>query len=339
MIYRALILFATAGLLLLACDDKTQETAENSQETAVEQAVEDSSLLQLNRALARNPRDPNAYYERALYWQEKKELQSALADLKSALLLDTNNANYFYTLGELYFGIGAFDEADEVLRLSTEKNPQLAKAYVKRGEFAFYQKLYNSAMKYVNDGLRQDINYADGYFWKGMIYLEQNNPDKAISSFQTAIEQDPTHHEAYMQLGLLFAARKDNKAHAYFTNALRTNPQSTEALYARAMFLQEKGYADSARQDYNQLLEINPQYANALFNMGYLSLMEENFTEAINWFNKALDQQPAYYEALYNRGLCYELSGQKDKALTDFKRVLSLEPNYTLAASAIKRLN
>lgn len=336
--YRVLLLFAAAGFLLLACEDKTQETTGESQETAVMQQ-EDSLLVQLNRALARNPRDPNAYYERALYWQDKNELQSALADLKSALLLDTNNANYFYTLGELYFGIGAFDEADEVLGLATVKNPQLAKAYVKRGEFAFYQKLYNSAMKFVNDGLRQDINFADGYFWKGMIYLEQNNAEKAISSFQTAIEQDPTHHEAYMQLGLLFAARKDNKAHAYFTNALRTNPQSTEALYARAMFLQDKGFADSARQDYNQLLEINPTYANALFNMGYLSLMEEQFNEAIEWFNKALDQQPTYYEALYNRGLCFELSGQKDKALADFKRVLTLEPNYTLAASAIKRLN
>jgi len=319
-----------------SCGDRSEKAAVDTQENVA--AEVDSTLYNLNVAIARNPRDPNAYYERARYWQDLDRVDDALADLKSALLLDTTNANYFYTLGELYFKIGALPEADEVLGVATIKNPKLAKAYVKRGEFAFYQKQYNSAIKHINDGLRQDVNYAPGYFWKGMVYLEQKNEKQAISGFLTAIEQDPDYHEAYMQLGLLYGAKNDNKAHDYFTNALRTDPKSIEARYARAMFLQDRGYADSARQDYRTILAQDSLHSISLFNLGYLSMMEEKYADAINWYTRSIESDPSYHQAFYNRGLCYELSGDKLKAANDFKRTLTLAPAYELAITALKRL-
>lgn len=320
----------------VACGNRTEQTETEPQENVV--AEVDSVLRQLNMAIARNPRDANAYYERAQYWQTQDKVDDALADLKSALLLDTTNANYFYTLGELYFKIGALPEADEVLGVATVKNPKLAKAYVKRGEFAFYQKQYNAAIKHINDGLRQDVNFAPGYFWKGMVYLEQNNEKQAISGFLTAIEQDPDYHEAYMQLGLLYSAKNDNKAHDYFTNALRTDARSKEARYARALFLQDRGYADSARMDYRQILAQDSLHSISLFNMGYLSMMEEKYSDAIGWYTRAIESDPSYHQAFYNRGLCYELSGDKQKAANDFKRTLTIAPAYDLAVTALKRL-
>ncbi len=323
-------------IISVACGNRTEETTSTPTETTI--SAEDSVLRKLNIAVARNPRDAEAYHERAMYWQGKEDVNKALADMKSALLLDTTNANFFYTLGELYFKIGAFDEADEVLGIAIKRNPKLAKAYVKRGEFAFYQKKYNTAIAYLNDGLRQDINFADGYFWKGMVYREQNVNDKAISGFLTAIEQNPDHHEAYMQLGLLYNEQKDKRAHQYFTNALRTDSQSKEAWYARGMYLQEQGFADSARQDYRSLLKIDSSHANANFNMGYLSMMDKDYSEAIQWYGRAFGADPQYYAALYNRGLCYELLGDKTSAAADFRRTLTIEPGYDLAVSALKRL-
>lgn len=327
------------GLLMVTLLSSCSNNKENS-ETNTAEALEgvDSTLLKLNSAIARNPKEPEVYYNRALYWQEQDDIKQALADLKSALLLDTLNGNYFYTLGELYFKMGALVEADDAMGVAYKRNPQLVKAYIKRGEFAFYQKYYDQAMQYINAGLKIDVNNADGYFWKGMVYLEQKNEAKALSNFLTATEQNPDHHEAYMQIGLIYLAKSDKKAWEYFTNALRTDPKSKEALYARGMYLQGQGFADSARKDYRALLNIDSNYATALFNMGYLDMLEEKFQPAILWFTKAVEANPQYYNALYNRGLCYELSGDKQAAARDFRRALTIEPGFELAISALKRL-
>jgi tetratricopeptide (TPR) repeat protein len=284
------------------------------------------------------PKDPERYYKRALYYMSKENYDFALVDMRSIFNIDTNNANYFYTAGELFIKIGAFDQADEVLRIATIKNPSLAKAHVKRGELAFYNRLYNSAMTWINDGLRADVNYAPGYFWKGMVYLEQNNSEKAKSSFMTTIEQDPDFTEAYMQLALLLTESQPTIAWQYFTNVINLENSHLEALYARALLVQNQGYGDSAMVDYDKILSINTNHVDATYNKGYVHLLEKRFDEAIVWFSKAIEIEPKNHRAFHNRGLSYELKGDSKMAAQDYKEALKIEPGFDLALKSLNRI-
>lgn len=325
-------------LLFAQCGNK-----EASDEKDLEQRTEapelDRALVELNRDIRRAPKDPEVHHQRALYYMGKEEFELALVDMRTVFKLDTNNANYFYTAAELFMKIGAFDQADDVLLIATTKNPELARAYVKRGELAFYNKLYNSAMKYINDGLKADVNYAEGYFWKGMVYVEQQNADKAISSFMTAIEQNPDYTEAYMQLGLLIQEVQPEMAWQYFSNVLKLNDQHTEAYYARAMLVQEQGYPDSALVDYAQILEIDPNHFDATYNTGYVYLLEKRYDDAIVWFSKALQLDGRSYRAIHNRGLAYEMKGNLEAARSEYRAALKLEPGFDLALRALNRVN
>lgn len=329
-----LILLLPLGFSLLQCTNSSQK-----EETAVEAAPDmDPELVELNKGVRRAPNDPERYYQRALYYMGKENYDFALVDMRSIFNIDTNNANYFYTAGELFIKIGAFDQADEVLRIATIKNPSLAKAHVKRGELAFYNRLYNSAMTWINDGLRADVNYAPGYFWKGMVYLEQNNAERAKSSFMTTIEQDPDFTEAYMQLALLLSESQPTLAWQYLNNVITLDGNHLEALYARALLVQNQGYGDSAMVDYDKILSINPNHVDATYNKGYVHLLEKRFDDAVVWFSKAIEIDPKNHRAFHNRGLSYELKGDSKMAAQDYKEALKIEPGFDLALKSLNRI-
>lgn len=67
---------------------------------------------------------------------------------------------------------------------------------------------YNLAIDTYNKVLKLDIQNADAYFYKGLIFKETGDTAKAISSFQTCTEVDPDYYDAYMQLGMLYSAKK-----------------------------------------------------------------------------------------------------------------------------------
>ncbi|MFN3529611.1 MAG: tetratricopeptide repeat protein [Bacteroidia bacterium] len=333
-----MVLLPIMVFTLVQCSDK-QDSNEKELEQREAAPELDEALVELNRHIRRAPKDPEVHHNRAVYFMSQKQYELALVDMRTVFKLDTNNANYFYTAGELFMKIGAFDQADDVLLIATTKNPDLARAHVKRGELAFYNKLYNTAMKYINDGLKADVNYAEGYFWKGMVYLEQQNADKAISSFMTAIEQNPDYIEAYMQLGLLIQEVQPDMAWQYFSNVLKLDDQHEDAYYARAMLVQEGGFPDSALVDYAQILEINPNHFDATYNTGYVHLLEKRYDEAIEWFSKALQLDGRSYRAIHNRGLAYEMKGNLEVARSEYRAALKLEPGFDLALRALNRVN
>ena len=57
-----------------------------------------------------------------------------------------------------------------------------------------------------------------------MKYKDLGDTAKAISSMQTAVEQDQQYYNAYMQLGILCAAQRNKLAVDYYKNALKVIP-------------------------------------------------------------------------------------------------------------------
>ncbi|MFK5173600.1 tetratricopeptide repeat protein, partial [Propionibacterium freudenreichii] len=76
-------------------------------------------------------------------------------------------------------------------------------AYLKLSEIALLLKDYANSIKYANDALKIDVFNPTAYFLKGMTYKYGKDTNNAISSFQTAIEQDNQYYKAFVELGFL----------------------------------------------------------------------------------------------------------------------------------------
>ena len=72
----------------------------------------------------------------------------------------------------------------------------------------------------IDNILKLDPQNAEAYFMFGMNFKEQEDLERSINSFQTAVEFDPDLVDAWINLGALHAQLGNEIAIKYFDNAI-----------------------------------------------------------------------------------------------------------------------
>jgi tetratricopeptide (TPR) repeat protein len=337
LFYLFIIPFFTAIIFSCGNGDDVHVSAGNDSSVVDTAAL---GLAQLNQKILSEPNNPDLYHQRAKYHFEKMgDTQSALADMSRALKIDSTKAPYFLTLSDLYFTVNKTGNAKAALEKALQVDEKNIDAMLKLAELHLYVRKHQESIDYINMALKVDQYNAKAYFMKGMNYKEIGDTAKAVSSMETAVEQDPQYYAAYIQLGILYAAQKNPLAESYYNNAIRVQPRSIEAIYNKAKFYQDMQNWNAAIQTYTELLKIDPGYKYAHFNLGVIHLVNlKTYEEALKHFNNAISSDPEYTEAYYGRGTAYQSMGDVAKAAADYKMALQIDPQYRPALEAMKSL-
>jgi|AntAceMinimDraft_17_1070374.scaffolds.fasta_scaffold04079_2 tetratricopeptide (TPR) repeat protein len=322
---------------------KTDSIYDNTEMNTAQ--VSEQIITELNKKINKAPKNANLYNERSKLFINKGQINNALKDIKKALEIDSTNALFYCTLSDIYFEMGKIQNCIGSLKKAISLNNSHRiniDVLLKLAKLELYQKEYFKALEYINGALNTDMLNPRAYFLKGFTYKEMGDTAKAISNLQTAVEQNPEYYDAYMQLGLLFSAKKDKLSEAYFKNALKIKPVSIEALYALGMFYQEDEppQIDKAVETYSKIIETDPDNKKAHYNIGYLNLVFlKHYYEAINNFTNAIQNDSNYFQAYYNRGYCYELLKDYENAKTDYKKALKIKVNFPKAIQGLNRVD
>jgi pentatricopeptide repeat protein len=319
--------------------EKKELQAENAKADSISIRLNLPELKAVNAQLLEDPNNAELYKKRALIYTSIKEYSAAVNDAKRAIKIDSNVADYYNTMVDAYFSQNNTRKAKELLETIEKKFPENTEALLKSAELYFIVRQYQKAIDYTNKALKVDPGLAKGYYIKGSIYRESGDTAKAITSLETATEQDNRYEDAFFDLGIIYAARKNNLALDYYNSALRINPNNENTLYARAKLLQDLGKIEEAIIEYKKLLEKNKNCDNCCYNLGaiYLELKKDN-ANAITYFNKAIDINPNYAEAFFARAYTYAKLGDKEQAKADFNTCLRLSPNYEPAVEGLNKL-
>ncbi len=327
--------YFSLNLVLIACNPKKS----SEQNTIAPIDSIPSELADINKKIYADPKNPVYYHERAKYYFGKKDIKSAASNMKVVMDLDSTKAIYLITLADIYFVQNKTLLAKNTLENAISKEPNNDVALVKLAELYLYVRKYDQSMELLNRALKANKTNAKAYFIKGYVFKEKGDTIKALSSFQTAIEQDQDYYNAYMQMGLLFSAKKNPLALQYFNNALNIDPKSEEAIYAIGMFFMETGDYNKSIIQFTNLLKLNPKNTDAHFNLGYIHFKYlKVYQQAIKHFNDAINVDPNFERAYYMRGLCYETLGDIARAKSDYGKALQIDPQYELANEGLKRV-
>jgi tetratricopeptide (TPR) repeat protein len=331
------ILVASVGSLFNSCGNThKQPEAAPADSLAMKQPEE---LKQLNAQLKADPRNAELYHKRALYYYSAGKFSQGLADMLIAVNTDSTKSAYFVTLSDLYFVDNQTSKTKAALEKALQLDDKNVEALLKLAELYLYVQNFELSIKYINLALKQDKYNAKAYFMKGMNYKELGDTARAISSMQTAVEQDQMYYHAYIQLGILCAAKKNPLAVEYFKNALRIRPKSSEALYSLGKYYQDQEELENAMKTYTELVGIEDKNINAYYNMGVIQLINlKKYNEAINYFSTAIKIAPKYVNAYYARGLSYQALGNIKMAVADFQACTSINPKFEPAHAALKQL-
>jgi protein O-mannosyl-transferase len=167
-------------------------------------------------------------------------------------------------------------------------------------------------------------NMAEDYF---LVDWDLNG---AIPLFTKAIEADPKYAEAYINRGLVYYYKGDNKmALKDYAAAEKINQNFYELYVNEGNSYNAIGEPSKAISAYNTSLHIKPT-PEGFYNRGGIYLNEGRYKEAINDYTKALSLRPNYPDAYNNRGNAYSRLKEMDLAVADFTAsIMYLDKNPT----------
>lgn len=339
-----LIVFYTLSVLtalsFYSCKPSVAEqTGDTRRADSLMGVLNSPELKAINQRILESPSDPALYNERAKIYLSFKQYEDAINDCKRAVRIDSTTADYYLTEADVFFAANESRNAKETLEKIVRKFPENTDGLLKLGELYYFVKQYENAFTAINKALKLNENLAKAYYLKGNIYKETGDTAKAISSLETAIDQDNQNYGAFLDLGIIYGARKNTIALEYYDNAIRIKPTATDALYAKAKLLQDLNKIDEAVALYEQILKMDAGNEFSLYNLGAINLgVKKDAEKAVEYFTKAIDANPKYAEAYFARGVCYEELKDKTNAYADYQMCLQLKPNYEPAVDALNNI-
>jgi TolB-like protein/DNA-binding winged helix-turn-helix (wHTH) protein/Tfp pilus assembly protein PilF len=178
------------------------------------------------------------------------------------------------------------------------------------------------------------------FYLKGRYHWNKRTPDgiqKAIESFQQAIEKDPNYALAYAGLADCYHVpanplpprEKMPLARAAATKALQLDDTLVEAhtTLARVFFAYDWDWP-AAEKEFKRAIELNPRYAPAhQWYGGHLSATGR-FREAEAEKKRALELEPLSLIMNFEVGLASYFARDYDQAIDRFRKTLELDANF-----------
>ncbi len=150
----------------------------------------------------------------------------------------------------------------------------------------------------------------------GIIYLRQENYQKAVELLESAVELDPENWESHYQLGIAYMGLDR------YTDAFPEFQKASELNPARAGEVEQKHYA----------------YWYDHFMPGVTALKAKEFDEAIRLFSEAGEIDPTRTDSYSNLAFAYHKTGQHEESLAAYRKVVEIDPQNVDAWLAIAEI-
>jgi tetratricopeptide (TPR) repeat protein len=231
---------------------------------------------------------------------------------------DWNSAYGLYTAGREYMDEKMYDEAEQKLAASLEKDPHFLPALVKMAALLYRNMRYEEALKMATRALSIDTESGEANYYYGLINAVLGNAADAKDGFSIAALTPAYRSAAYTGLARLFSKTGEyNTAVAYAFKALDFNRYNVDALMLAAIGYRYLHQPVKEKEILQQISMLDPLNHFARFEEYLLDDTRDNqehFTQLIR------NEMPA--ETFAELGVWYYNSGCTDEA----KRVLAMSP-------------
>lgn len=164
------------------------------------------------------------------------------------------------------------------------------------------------------------------YHTAGMIYLDENNPDKAAEFLNKGESLMPPFVRNGRANFFLDQARLGTST----GGGAPLRADIPDAAYSPSYLLgrnfEDHEQWDRAIASFTDDLRQNPGNAEAYFHLGNCYVGKSDFAAAIVNYTAAIDKRPTYAEAYFNRGLCRRALKQEQEGIADLLKARELDP-------------
>ncbi|MDR1879053.1 MAG: tetratricopeptide repeat protein [Bacteroidales bacterium] len=320
------------------------------------------AIADYDKAIAKNPKFHEAYYQRALFHTNvAKNDQAAIADLSKAIEIKPTYFPAYLQRGDLYFKnenypqaqadytkavelrpnswetiykcVFAFlsdDKSDEALAgLSSciGLKPDFTEAYFQRGkvyeERAEYPRAIEDYSKVIEMGLQTDEVYA----LRANLYYQLKQYRSAMDDYTLLISQYKKRlPEFYSRRGVCYTSLGDSvNAQKDFTRAISMDKDNYIIYVYRAENFVKRQRLSSALSDYNKAIQLSPKSWDIYYSRAKVYMERKDYQQALDDFSMAIKyNKEKFAEGYFLRGACKDALKDVEGACADLKKAASL---------------
>ena len=170
--------------------------------------------------------------------------------------------------------------------------------------------------------------------------LNNGNREAALEAIEKAIEQISDDNEKLSEALYIRSRLADDERSkiADLIQAVKINPDNTEALMQRALYYLSKDENDNALTDFKQLLSLEKETTDRHVIVSQALRERGMFSEAASILDLAIEQDADTDDLYVLRGQAYLAAEESEKALDDLNKALDLNRQNTDALNLRARL-
>jgi tetratricopeptide (TPR) repeat protein len=201
----------------------------------------DESISQLNRAVAKDPKDADALYQLARVYKnasiqaieklkaldqdsfqlhalmgevyaDDERYAEAIKEYQAALAKRPDATGIHYAIGVAYWVQHQLDAAKKEFIEALKENPTDALTNLYLGDIAVHEERFAEALGYLSVTERGQSSMPQVHVLLGKCYRGENNPEKAKFEFLAAIQADPTAAQPHYLLAQVYRELRDPQA-------------------------------------------------------------------------------------------------------------------------------
>lgn len=217
--------------------------------------------------------------KKALELESSGQTEQAQIIYRNILGEDPSNHECLHNLGIIFFKKGMVIDAVNLIEQAISIEPNAANYYNTLGSVFYNIDNFDAAMLNFNKAIEVKSNFATAYFNRGkLLKYKLNQPETALHDFQSTIDLEPNFSEAYFDLGdILLNKRQYNEAFKFYNTAIRLKPDYADAYCGRGLIYMMFRHMDSALKNFDHVISINRDHVNAHYNKALSLLLIGDF--------------------------------------------------------------
>ena len=305
------------------------------------------ALAQLEKVLARDPKNALAYFTRADIESGQNHDEKALQDAEAALQLQPENRRARVQTGKILVRLGRSapepDAATDCSRAVEILEPLVAD----RSAASDNSEVHTDS---ADDDLvtREHENDSEILYTLSHAYQcagQDERAQKTLAEFEIASQAERVKKDGQMQAKHLveqansLALKNDFQGSLDLLNqALEKDPASGPAYSQLAKLYYSSGDLEKAGEAVTHALAIDPYQPDFLYVQGKILEAQRQPAKALEAFERATLINPDESDAFFEMGLIYQQQHDRPRALAALKKAVALspgDPDYARALSAL----
>jgi len=271
-----------------------------------------------------NPQNGTTFYNAGVTEQRTGARDKARDDFRNAVRLLPAFAPAHVALGVLLAAddpsaaLAQFNQAIELDPQSQALNSR-ASLYLSLGQF-------EPAIRDFDELLAHDSSNSLAYLNRGVAKERQGELQSALEDYTRSIAVAPSASAHFDRANLYVQLDQPEKALADFNAAVAIDPKNVKALIGRADENYGARRLAESLADYTRVIEVQPNNAEVFFKRGSVYFDMGDFAAAYRDYSVSLSLDPKQPDVLRNRALAAQRMGTTTDAAKDRQRARAAEP-------------